>query len=173
MWPVNRSELLLTLYHRCREEIGNFDASLWQIPTVSYALNGIMLGLVINQGFSGCGAIALSVALLVLAIPLTVALVKNRILQEARAAYSKALLKDLAVERMFGHIQDIPTLTRDANALLDWERKRSDKKLTRVAHLGEHLFRKKSAYVLLLGALFFTHFAQVGVLVTVAVRTVV
>lgn len=171
-----RSELLLALYHRAREEVGQYDSGLWQIPTISYALNGIMLGFVINRDFCGRVAIALLLALIVLAIPLTAALVKNRIFQKVRVAYAKDMFKNLSlIAEGFRNVPDIPTSSRDAEFWLELERERNraeGKKSRAIEHLGERLFRGGSAYELLLAALLATHLAQLGLLTVVVVRTV-
>lgn len=176
MRPVDlHLKVLLALYHQAREEVGQYDSGLWQIPTISYALNGIMLGFVINRNFSGRVAIGLSLALFVLAVPLTAALVKNRIFQKVRVAYARDQFKQLMHLGELDDLADIPTSSKDAQYWLEleYERERhSDDKRRSVEQFGERIFRGGSAYEFLLAALLATHAGQVALLIVVITRTV-
>jgi hypothetical protein len=167
--------LLLALYHQAREEVGQYDSGLWQIPTISYALNGIMLGFIINRNFYGRVAIGLSFALFILAVPLTAALVKNRIFQKVRVAYAKDLFNSLVLVGEVDGVSDIPTSSKEAEYWLELEYERDQRngeKQRWVEHLGERLFRGGSAYGFLLAALLATHLVQIGLLSVVIARTV-
>lgn len=172
--PTDNFDLLFGLYCRSREEMGHYDAALWQIPTISYALNGVLLGLLINQEFEGWGAVAIVVTLIVLAIPLTAALVKNRNFQEARLAYARAMFRRLTAMRPGGEMTDIPTTTWEAEDWLEAEEigDEADRRPFRFRPFAEGLFQRVPAYELLLGALLLTHLAQGALLVFVLAKTV-
>lgn len=163
-------EILLQLYHRCREEMGRYDAQLWQLPSVSYALNGLVVVFVVNREYSGLAAFAASVALLLLAIPLTVALVKNRLFQRGRSVYAEELFLRIRALGSDPHLSDVPTTTTEAIEALERDYLNTGRQPNWIERLGNWLFGESAAFPLLLGVMLITHIGQTALIVTVAMQ---
>ncbi|HVO56003.1 MAG TPA: hypothetical protein VMT37_16465 [Solirubrobacterales bacterium] len=163
-------ELLIQLYHRCREEMGRYDAQLWQLPSVSYALNGLIVVFVVHRGFSGRAALAASVALLLLAVPLTVALVKNRLFQRGRSVYADELFSRIRTLGPDPELRDVPTTTTEALHALERDLRNTGRRPNSIERLGNWLFGESAAFPLLLGVMLLTHVGQIALIAIVATR---
>jgi hypothetical protein len=132
-------------------------------------------GLFILRGSSdGAASVAAAIALLFLTLPLTVALVKNRMFQKAHVAYASKILSELAASTGEGALEEVPTTTQQAHKVLAIEA--AEQQATSglpagnrswVGNLGaalldpwEMLFRRVGAYNLLFGTVLATHFGQ-------------
>lgn len=119
-----RADVLRAQYDRCRQDMVQFDAMLWQIPGVAYVINAAGLGFVLSGDVRDWGGTLVAVSILILTLPLTLALVKNRMFQESRMCRAKELLIELGG----GQLKDIPTKTGEALKLLESEESGSEKR---------------------------------------------
>ena len=162
--------VLFELYHRCREEMGRYDAQLWQLPSVSYALNGLIVAFIADRGFSGRAAFAASVALLLLALPLTVALVKNRLFQRGRSVYAAELFERIQTLSPDTGLNDVPTTTREANEAIARDHRDTGRRPVLIERVGNKMLGGLSAFSLLLGIMLLTHVGQLALILTVITR---
>jgi hypothetical protein len=137
---------------------------------VSYALNGLIVVFVVNRGFSGRAALAASVALLLLAVPLTVALVKNRLFQRGRSVYADELFERIRALGSEPDLSDVPTTTKEASEALRRDYRNTGRRPNSIERLGNWLFGDWAAFPLLLGVMLLTHIGQAALIVTVAMR---
>jgi hypothetical protein len=138
---------------------------LWQIPGIAYVINAAVISFIITGKASGWGASIAAVMLLVLTLPLTLALVKNRVFQIARSEYARELLDAISPNE---HISDLPTQTEDAWELV----KRGSpgtSRTDRIANRTQSALGKRKAYNALLVTLLLTHVLQVGIAVVAPV----
>lgn len=166
---MERSELLAFLYGHARVEAGRYDAQLWQLPAVSYALNGAVASFLVREHWRGGASVGASVALLIFTIPLTTAMIKNRMFQRARSAYIKEVFKQLCD----GHdgVHDIPTTSTEARQTLAKELIDDGIQPHRLENFGDGLFGAFSAYAFLLAGMLTTHVAQVALIVATIIRS--
>lgn len=150
--------------------MGRYDAQLWQLPSVSYALNGLIVVFVVNRGCSGRAALAASVALLLLAVPLTVALVKNRLFQRGRSVYANELFLRIRALSSDPNLRDIPTTTKEAMSALECDYLNTGRRPNQIERLGNRLFGESAAFPLLLGVMLITHLGQIALIVIVATK---
>lgn len=158
----------MQLYHRCRDEMGRYDAQLWQLPSVSYALNGLIVAFVVKQHFDGPEAFVASTVLLLLAVPLTVALVKNRLFQRGRSVYADALFLRIRTLSDTANLKDIPTTTSEARAAVESDFLATGRRPDQIERIGNRLFGECAAFPLLLGVMLLTHFGQIALILKVA-----
>jgi hypothetical protein len=150
--------------------MGRYDAQLWQLPSVSYALNGLIVAFVAHREFSGRAAFAASVALLMLALPLTVALVKNRLFQRGRSVYASELFKRITALSLAPVLDDVPTTTREATEAIARDYSDTGRRPDLIERTGNRMFGGLPAFSLLLGIMLLTHVGQLALIVTVAIR---
>lgn len=150
--------------------MGRYDAQLWQLPSVSYALNGLLVAFVVEREFSGRAALAASVTLLILAIPLTAALVKNRLFQRGRSVYADELFLRICKQRPDLDLRDVPTTTAQARDALDRDQTNTGRRPGSVERIGNWFFADAPAFALLLGVMLVTHVGQIALIATVATK---
>ena len=156
-------EMLLRQYERCRQEMTAFDAMLWQIASIAYAIAAPGAGLLILGKVHGGDAALVAALMLGATAPLTGSLIKNRLFQRARAAYARQLIHQLGGG---GVIHEIPTTTRAAHATLREDPLAPSRNA--VQRFGAILLRaveRPRAYRVMLTALLLGHIAEVGLFV--------